>query len=95
MPDDRKELRRDRYEDVWDALEDTPELAVDMRLRSDLMISIQEEVKGWGPTQTTTADRLSIPQSRLNNLLRGRITKFTSDALVKLAACAELQGASK
>lgn len=90
MSHDHEELRQDRYDDVWDALEDTPEEAADMRLRSDLMISIQEEVKGWGLTQTAAAVRLSVTQPRLNDLLRGKIVKFSLGALVDLAARAGL-----
>lgn len=90
MPNDREELRQDRYDDVWDALEDTPEEAADMRLRSDLMISIQEEVKSWGLTQSAAASRLGITQPRLNDLLRGKIAKFSLGALVDLAARAGL-----
>lgn len=90
MPDDHEELRQDRYDDVWDALEDTPEEAADMRLRSELMIRVQEEVRSWGLTQTAAAGRLGITQPRLNDLLRGKIAKFSLGALVDLAARAGL-----
>ena len=90
MPDDREELRQDRYDNVWDALEDTPELAAEMRLRSDLMISIKEEVISWGIPHAAAAERLNVPQSGLNDLLRGKITKFALDALVALAVRAGL-----
>jgi len=36
------------FESVWDALEDSPAEAAHMRLRSDLMIAVQEAVAGWG-----------------------------------------------
>ena len=91
MPDESEELRQERYADVWDALEDTPETAADMRLRSELMISIQQQVAGWGLTQTAAAARLGITQPRLNDLLRGKVGKFSLGALVDLAARAGLQ----
>lgn len=91
MPDEHEELRQERYADVWDALEDTPEAAADMRLRSELMISIQQQVAGWGLTQTAAAARLGITQPRLNDLLRGKVGKFSLGALVDLAARAGLQ----
>jgi predicted XRE-type DNA-binding protein len=62
-----------------------------MRLRSDLMISIQQEVAAWGMTQTAAAGRLGVTQPRLNDLLRGKISKFSLGALVDLAARAGLQ----
>ncbi len=91
MQDKPEELRQERYADVWDALEDTPEAAADMRLRSELMISIQQQVAGWGLTQTAAAARLGITQPRLNDLLRGKVGKFSLGALVDLAARAGLQ----
>ena len=84
-------LRQDAFGSVWDALEDTPETAAEMRLRSDLMIQVQEEIAGWGLTRTAAAARLGITQPRLNDLLRGKVGKFSLGALVDLAARAGLQ----
>jgi predicted XRE-type DNA-binding protein len=39
-------------------------------------------------TQETAAARLGITRPRLNDLLRGKISKFSLDALVNLAAAA-------
>ncbi|HKM73536.1 MAG TPA: XRE family transcriptional regulator [Stellaceae bacterium] len=61
-----------------------------MRLRSDLMIAVQEAVTGSGVTQAGAAKRLSVTQPRLNDLVRGRVDKFSLDALVELAARAGL-----
>ena len=79
------------FASVWDALEDSPAEAANMRLRSELMISIQQQVAGWGLTQTAAAARLGITQPRLNDLLRGKVGKFSLGALVDLAARAGLQ----
>lgn len=38
------------FADVWDALEDSPAEAANMRLRSELMIAIQGTVASWGLT---------------------------------------------
>lgn len=70
---------------VWDAFEGSPIEAANMRLRSELMIAIQEAVAGWGLTQIEVADRLEVTQPRLNDLLRGQAYKFRLDALVLLA----------
>ena len=78
------------FESVWDALEDSPAEAAHMRLRSDLMIAVQEAVAGWGVIQAQAAKRLSVTQPRLNDLIRGRVDKFSLDALVDLAARAGL-----
>ena len=79
------------FASVWDALEDSPAEAANMRLRSDLMIALQEVVAGWGLTQAGAAQRLDVTQPRLNDLLRGRIEKFSLDALIVLAGRAGLE----
>ena len=83
-PNQVTDMANERFESVWDAIEDTPEEALNMRLRSDLMIQITRRVKEWDVTQKEAAQRLGITQPRLNDLLSGRINKFSLDALVNL-----------
>ena len=78
------------FASVWDALEDSPAEAANMRLRSELMIAVQGAVAGWGLTQVEAAGRLEVTQPRLNDLLRGRVGKFSLDALILLAGRAGL-----
>jgi predicted XRE-type DNA-binding protein len=78
------------FASVWDALEDSPAEAANMRLRSDLMIAIRQAVTAWSTTQAAAARRLDVTQPRLNDLLRGRISNFSLDALTVLAARAGL-----
>jgi predicted XRE-type DNA-binding protein len=88
--DGENEMTTPVFESVWDALEDTPTEAENMKLRSSLMIAITEAASAWGLTQTDAARRLGVTQPRLNDLLRGRVGKFSLDALVALAARAGL-----
>ncbi len=76
----------ERYESAWDALSDTREEAVNMRLRSDLMRAITGKIGENKWTQREAALKCRITQPRLNDLLRGRISKFSLDALVNIAA---------
>jgi predicted XRE-type DNA-binding protein len=78
------------FDSVWDALEDAPTEAENMKLRSRLMIAISGAVAAWNVPQTDAARRLGVTQPRLNDLLRGRVGKFSLDALVALAARAGL-----
>ncbi len=80
----------EQFDSVWDALEDSPAEAANMKARSELMIAIQVQVENWKLTQAESAKRLGITQPRLNDLLRGRINKFSLDALMNLAIGAEL-----
>lgn len=61
-----------------------------MRLRSDLMIAVEREVQQWGRTQKTAAGRLGVTQPRLSDLMRGKVDRFSLDALVDLASRAGL-----
>jgi predicted XRE-type DNA-binding protein len=74
------------YASVWDAIADSPEEAANLRLRSALMQQIARiiERKEW--TQAEAASRCGISQPRVNDLLRGRIARFSLDALVNIAA---------
>ena len=74
------------YASVWDAIADTPEEAANLRLRSELMDKIAAiiEEKGW--TQLEAAGHCGVTQPRVNDLLRGRISRFSLDALVNIAA---------
>ena len=79
-----------QFANVWDAVEQNPGEAAVMKARSGLMIAIQEAVAGWKLTQAEAAKRLGVTQPRMNDLLRGRIDKFSLDALMILATGAGL-----
>jgi predicted XRE-type DNA-binding protein len=78
------------FNNVWDALSDTVAEAENMKVRSALMMSIRSYVLSQELTQTEAAKRCGITQPRMNDLLNGKISKFSLDALVNIAACAGL-----
>ena len=61
-----------------------------MKARSEMMLAIRDTVEGWGVTQAAAAKRLGLTQPRMNDLVRGRINKFSLDALINVAARAGL-----
>jgi len=73
------------YASVWDALADTPEQAANLRARSELMRQIAAIVKDSGWTQAEAASHCGVTQPRMNDLLRGRVSRFSIDALVNIA----------
>lgn len=83
-------MERQSFDNVWDALEDTPAEAANMSMRSNLLIAIEQQVRRWDVTQSEAAQRLGITQPRLNDLLKGKIANFSLDALINLAAQAGL-----
>lgn len=79
------------YDNVWDALCDTPAEAANMTARSDLMSVLQDMVTSWGVTQDEAAKRLGVTRPRVSDLMSGKIAKFSLDALVNLAVQAGLR----
>ncbi len=83
-------MKRQRFASVWDAIEPEPAEAASMKARAEMMIAIREAVAAWKVTQAVAAKRLKLTQPRMNDLLRGRINKFSLDALIDLATRAGL-----
>lgn len=77
--------KKDTYANVWDALADTPAEAANLRARADLMRQISGIVKRNAWTQAKAATHCGITQPRMNDLLRGRVSCFSLDALVNIA----------
>ena len=76
------------FDSVFDALADTPTEAANLTVRADLLLSIRERVKSWEAPQEQAARRLGLTRPRLNDLLRGKLDKFSLDALVNIATAA-------
>ena len=77
--------KTDNYESVWDAIADTQEQAANLRARAELMRKIAGIVKESGWTQSEAAKHCGVTQPRINDLLRGRVSRFSLDALVNIA----------
>lgn len=78
------------FDSVFDALADTPAEAANMKARADLLSALNAQVRSWNVSQEAAATRLGITRPRLNDLLRGKLAKFSLDALVNLASAAGL-----
>lgn len=84
-------MKAQKFNSVWDALENTETQAASMKARSELMMVLQDVIKGMKLTQAKAAKQLGITQPRLNDLIRGRINRFSLDALFDLAMRAGLE----
>jgi predicted XRE-type DNA-binding protein len=74
-----------RFDSVWDALEDDPVRAENLKLRSALMSEIAEKIKRQGLTQMQAAELLCITQPRVSALLKGKINDFRLEGLLDMA----------
>ena len=79
-----------KFDNVWFALEANEADAINMTMRSELMTSIEKMVESWKVPQGEAAKRLGLTRPRLNDLLRGKISKLSLDALATLATRAGL-----
>jgi predicted XRE-type DNA-binding protein len=74
------------YENVWDALADTAGEAASMQAKTELMRQIVDIINKREWKQVEAAQHCGVTQPRMNDLLRGRISRFSLDALVNIAA---------
>jgi len=63
-----RKIKFEQFENVWDALADSPEEAANLTLRSDLMMKIEAIVKknGWTQAEAAIAIGLSLPGEHTN-----------------------------
>lgn len=78
------------FENVFDAIEDSPADAANMKLRSALMIALTQHIRSAQMTPAQAAQHFGVTQPRLAELLRGKINRFDLEALVGMAAVAGL-----
>jgi predicted XRE-type DNA-binding protein len=77
--------KSETFNSVWDALADTPEQAANLRARAELMRQIAAVIETNGWKQSEAATHCGVTQPRINDLLRGRVSRFSLDALVNIA----------
>ena len=77
-----------RFDSVWDAIENTPQQAASMRARSELMMNLTEVIRERGMTQGDAATLFGVTQPRVSDLMRGKISLFSLDTLIDMAATA-------
>ncbi|MCY1664207.1 helix-turn-helix domain-containing protein [Rhizobium sp. SL86] len=70
------------YTNIFESITEDPTVAADLQFRSDLLMTLIDilETKGW--KQAEIAQALDIPQPRVSELLRGKISLFSSDRLI-------------
>jgi len=78
------------FASVWDAIEDTPAAAANLKLRSALMITLEAQIERRGWSQAEAARRFGVTQPRVSDLMRGKIDRFGLDTLVNMAVAAGL-----
>lgn len=81
-------MSNERFTSIWDAIEDTPEAAENMKVRSGLMTALRDYITRTGLTQVEAAKKFGVTQPRISDLLRGKIGVFSVDTLINMTAAA-------
>lgn len=74
------------YRNVFEALEDDPAMAQNLKIRSELMITLRQYIEDEELGQKEAAEIFGVYQPRISDLMRGKIDKFTIDKLVNMLA---------
>ncbi len=80
-----------RHASVWDAIENTPQEAENMKIRGALMERLIAFIDDSGMPQGEIAERLGVTQPRISDLVRGKIDLFSIDALINMLVAAGLK----
>ena len=83
-------MKMRKFDNVFDALYDD-EQAIEMRRRAELASVLERFVQRRKLTQPQAARLLGVSQPRVNDLLRGRLHRFSVDALLAMMDRAQIQ----
>lgn len=74
------------FKNVWDALEDDPAERESLKIKSRMMIDIEQHIKNLGITQAQAAKKMGVTQPRVSDLVNGKTDRFTIDMLITMLA---------
>lgn len=83
-------MTTERHASVWDAIEETPAAAENLRIRAALMVELVAYLGRSGMTQAQAARQFGVTQPRISDLTRGKIDLFSIDTLVNMVTAAGL-----
>ncbi|MGX1809754.1 helix-turn-helix domain-containing protein [Nocardia sp. NPDC055321] len=83
---DQSTQRSLEYTSVFDAIADTPAEAENLKARAQLIRAIGKRIDEFDWSQTVAAANLGVTQPRISDLKNGKLSKFSLDVLVNLAA---------
>lgn len=71
-------------ENIFEDLGFEGEEALNLKVRTDLMLDLRAYIQEHGWTQKEAADFLGETQPRISNLMNGEISRFSVDKLIHL-----------
>ena len=82
----QRSTKKHEQENIFEALGFSPAEAEHLRVRSELLLAVQQAIAHKRLRQSEVARILKISQPRVSNLLSGRLDLFSSDALIDFLA---------
>ena len=79
-------LQMKRYEHVFDALENDPAIAENLKIRAQLTHELAIDIEREKRSQKEAAVIFGVNQPRISDLVRGKIARFTIDMRVNRRA---------
>ena len=79
-----KTAKAEAAQTAWELLEDPPEEAESMKLRSKLVLAVQDRIRASGASQSASAKLLGLTLPHFLELMDGRIDLFSVEALVDI-----------
>ncbi len=86
MDDQIKEANKDIFSDLGFSREQSGKLVI----KSYLMMQVEVFIKNQGMTQEQASKLMGVSRPRISDVMRGKIDKFTIDALVDMLTKAGL-----
>jgi predicted XRE-type DNA-binding protein len=83
-------MTTERHASVFDAIEESPGEAENLKIRATLMHELSSYIERSGMTQGQAARRFGVTQPRISDLTRGKIDLFSIDTLVNMLTAAGL-----
>ncbi len=78
-------------DNIFEDLGFEPEEAVNLKIRADLILDLRQYIRERGWTQAEAADFFGETQPRISNLMKGEISRFSVDKLIKMLARAGMR----
>jgi predicted XRE-type DNA-binding protein len=69
----------------------SPAEALNLRMRSQMMIALRKFIEEEKLTQADAAKRFNVTQPRISDLMRGKLSRFSLDTLVNMLTDAGVQ----
>lgn len=76
----------ERFISVWDAIIDDQGERESLKIKSTLMIKVEQYIKDHNLTQQQAADLMGVTQPKISTIVNGRLDKLTIDMLVNILA---------